>query len=74
MDLSSLKYVAVGLMALGMFGAAIGVANVFAALINAIGRNPEAESKLSKYAYIGAGMAEAMGLFALVVALLLMFG
>ena len=73
MDLSMLKYVAIGLMALGMFGAALGVGNIFASLINAIARNPSAESKVSKYAFIGAGMAEAMGLFALVIALILMF-
>jgi F-type H+-transporting ATPase subunit c len=74
MDLVSLKYIAIGFMAFGMAGAAIGVANIFASLINSISRNPSAESKLTKYAFIGAGMSEAMGLFALVIALLLIFG
>ena len=73
MDLQSLKYIAIGLMALGMLGAAIGVGNIFAAVVTAIARNPSAESKLSKYAFIGAGMAEAMGLFALVIAFMLIF-
>lgn len=73
MDAESLKYIAIGLMAFGMLGAAIGVANIFAAVVTAIARNPAAESKLSKYAFIGAGMAEAMGLFALVVCFMLIF-
>lgn len=73
MDLTSLKYIAIGLMALGMLGAAIGVGNIFASVVAAIARNPSAESKLSKYAFIGAGMAEAMGLFALVIAFMLIF-
>lgn len=73
MDLQSLKYIAIGLMALGMLGAAIGVGNIFASVVAAIARNPSAESKLSKYAFIGAGMAEAMGLFALVIAFMLIF-
>lgn len=73
MDLMALKYIAVGLMALGMLGAALAVGNVFSTLINAIARNPSVENKVSKYAFIGAGMAEAMGLFALVIALILVF-
>jgi F-type H+-transporting ATPase subunit c len=73
MDLISLKYIAIGFMALGMFGAAIGVGNIFSSVVTGIARNPSAESKLSKYAFIGAGMAEAMGLFALVIALILIY-
>ena len=73
MDPVSFKYIAVGLMAFGLFGAALGVGNVFAALLNGIARNPEAEAKLSRYAFIGAGMAEAMGVFALGIAFILIF-
>jgi len=73
MESEALKYIGVGLMALGMLGAAIGVGNIFAAMLNGLARNPAAESKLAKYIYVGAGLAEAMGLFALVIALLLIF-
>lgn len=73
MDLAALKYVGVGLMAFGMLGAAIGVGSIFSAMLSGIARNPAAEGKLAKYVYVGAGLAEAMGLFALVIALLLIF-
>lgn len=73
MELEALKFIGAGLTALGMGGAAMGVGNVFAAMLNGIARNPSAEGKLSKYVYIGAGLAEAMGLFALVIALLLLY-
>jgi len=73
METEALKYVGIGLTAFGMFGAALGVGNIFAALINGIARNPSTESKLSKYAFIGAALAEAMGLFALVIALIILF-
>jgi len=73
MESEALKFVGVGLMSLGMLGAAIGVGNIFAAMLNGLARNPAAESKLAKYIYVGAGLAEAMGLFALVIALLLIF-
>lgn len=73
MELESLKYIGVGLSSLTMFGAAIGIGNIFSALLNAIARNPEVEDKLMKGAFIGAGLAEAMGLFAFLIALLLLF-
>ena len=69
MESDALKFVGMGLMAFGMLGAAIGVGNIFAAMLNGVARNPSAEAKMSKYAYIGAGMAEAMGLFSLVLGL-----
>jgi F-type H+-transporting ATPase subunit c len=73
MEMEALKFIGVGLLSFGMLGAAIGVGNIFAAMLNGLARNPAAESKLAKYIYVGAGLAEAMGLFALVVALLLIF-
>lgn len=73
MEGESLKYIGVGITTLGMLGAAIGVSNIFVAMLNGIARNPSAESKLAKYVYVGAGLSEAMGLFALVIALIMMF-
>jgi F-type H+-transporting ATPase subunit c len=74
MDAASMKYIAIGLMAFGFFGAALGVGNIFSSTVNAVARNPSAEGKIFKYAIIGAGLSEAMGLFALVICFMLMFG
>ena len=73
MELEALKYIGVGLSSIAMFGAAIGIGNIFSALLNGIARNPSTEDKLLKGAFIGAGLAVAMGLFAFLIALLLMF-
>lgn len=73
MEAEALKFIGVGLTTIGMFGAAIGVGNIFSSVINGIARNPSTEGQLSKYGFIGAALAEAMGLFALVIALLIMF-
>lgn len=73
MESEALKFIGVGLTTLGMFGAALGVGNIFVSVINGIARNPSTENQLSKYGFIGAALVEAMGLFALVVALLIMF-
>jgi F-type H+-transporting ATPase subunit c len=73
MEGMGLKFIAVGLMAFGMLGAAIGVGTIFAALVNGVARNPSAEPQMLKNAIIGAGLAEAMGLFAFVLAMILLF-
>ncbi|WP_341756056.1 MULTISPECIES: F0F1 ATP synthase subunit C [unclassified Candidatus Tisiphia] len=73
MDTMSLKFIGVGLMAIGMLGAAIGVGNIFSALLNSIARNPSASDQLQRVALIGAGLTEAMGLFSFVIAILLIF-
>ncbi len=71
--MENFKFIAIGLMAFGMLGAAIGVGLVFSALLKGIARNPSAAPELTKGAFIGAGLAEAMGLFAFLIALLLLF-
>ncbi len=74
MDYTTFKYIAVGFMAFGMVGAAIGVANIFSSLLNSIARNPSCQQEMQKLAFIGAGLAEAMGLFSFVIAILIIFG
>lgn len=73
MDAEAAKLIGAGLMAFGMMGAAIGVGTVFAAAIQGIARNPGAEGKMNKYIMLGMALSEAMGLFALVIAFLLIF-
>ena len=73
MELVSLKFIGVGLMAFGMLGAALGIGSIFGNLLNAIARNPSAADQLQRMAFIGAGLAEAMGLFSFVIAMLLIF-
>lgn len=73
MEIESLKFIGVGLTSIAMLGAALGIGNIFSSLLDGIARNPSAEDKLMKGAFIGAALAEAMGLFAFLIALLLMF-
>ncbi len=68
-----LKFIAIGLMAIGMCGAAIAVGMIFNSLLSAIARNPSASDQLQKVALIGSGLAEAMGLFAFMIAILILF-
>ena len=73
MEIQAFKYLAVGLLGISFAGAAVGVGLVVSKALEGISRNPSSENSVSKYMFIGAGLAEAMGLFGLVLALLLMF-
>ena len=73
MDATSLKFIGLGFMAFGMLGAALGVGNIFSSLLSSIARNPSAAEQLQRMAFIGAGLAEAMGIFAVLLAFLVMF-
>lgn len=72
MDLTALKFVGVGLTAMGMAGAAIGVGLIFAAILSGVARNPATEAKLVKWGIVGAALAELMGLLAFVIAMIVL--
>lgn len=70
-DLSAVV-MAMGLVAFGFFGAALGIAWIFSTTIATIGRQPESEPRLVKYMWIGFAMVEAIALYGLVVAFIIM--
>ena len=45
--------IGMGLCAAGFFGAALGIAYIFAKTIETVGRQPNAEAKVAKYCWIG---------------------
>ena len=73
MELEALKFIGAGLTSFGFLGAALALGNIFSSAFSSIARNPSVEPKLTKYIFIGAGFAESMGLFSLVIALILLF-
>jgi F-type H+-transporting ATPase subunit c len=62
-----------GLAAIGMGAAAIGVGNIFGNFLSGALRNPSAADSQLPRAFIGAALAEGLGIFAFVVALILLF-
>ena len=73
MDIHAAKMIGAGLAAIGMIGAGIGVGNIWSSLISAVGRNPAAKEDIELYGWIGFAVTEAIALFALVVALIILF-
>ncbi len=67
------KYLGAGLACLAMAGAAIGVGNVAGNFLNGALRNPAAAREQTATLFIGLAFAEALGIFGLVVAMLLLF-
>jgi F0F1-type ATP synthase membrane subunit c/vacuolar-type H+-ATPase subunit K len=70
----ALKYVGAGLAAIGMIGAGIGVGNVWSSYISALARNPASREEIGASIWIGFAVTEAIALFALIVALIALFG
>lgn len=73
MDVNAAKLIGAGLAVLGVIGAGIGIGNVFAAFIQAVGRNPSARNDVFTMTMLGFALVEALALFALIIALLLLF-
>jgi F-type H+-transporting ATPase subunit c len=67
------KYIGAGLACIGMGGAAIGVALVFGQFLSGALRNPSAAAGQNTTLFLGFALAEAFGIFSLLIALLLLF-
>ena len=71
--LQASKFVGAGLATIGLAGAGVGIGLVFSGLITATSRNPALRPQLFQYAILGFALSEATGLFALMIAFLLLF-
>lgn len=71
--LESAKVIAAGLSTIGLGGAGVGVGNVFASLVSSTARNPSLKQQLFSFAILGFALTEAVGLFALMIAFLVLF-
>ena len=72
--LLSAKVIGAGLSTMGLVGAGIGIGLVFSALISGTSRNPSVKSDLFTYAILGFALVEAIGLFALMMGFLVLYG
>jgi len=74
MELEAVKSIAAGLaIALGGFGPALAIGKIGAKALDSIGRNPESASKIQAPMIIGIAFAEAVAIYALVIALIVKF-
>ncbi len=74
MEVESAKLLAAGLaIGIGALGPGIGMGLLFSKALEAIGRNPEASSKIQTTMFLGIAFTEAIVIYALVVSLMILF-
>lgn len=74
MDIEAAKQIAVSLsIGLGALGPGIGIGLIGSRAVEALGRNPEAESSIRTTMILAIAFAEAVAIYALVIALILKF-
>jgi F-type H+-transporting ATPase subunit c len=73
-DEGGAKLLAAGLaIAVGVIGPGVGIGILGAGAMNAIGRNPEAAGSITTNMILAIAFAEALGIYALIVSVILLF-
>ena len=74
LDMEAAKFLAAGLaIGVGVVGPGIGIGILGAGAMNAIGRNPEAAGSITTNMILAIAFAEALGIYALIVSVILLF-
>jgi F-type H+-transporting ATPase subunit c len=73
MDLASAKMIGAGLATMGVLGAGIGIGVLFGNFVNAGIRNPAAAKSQTGNLFVGMALSEATAIFALGIAMLILF-
>ena len=73
MDVSAAKLIAAGIACFGMGGAGVGVGIIFGNYLSAAIRNPSAAQGQFVNLIFGFAVTEALGIFSLLIALLVLF-
>lgn len=67
------KYIGAGAATVGVAGSGAGIGSVFGSLVIGYARNPSLKQQLFSYTILGFALSEAMGLFCLMMAFLILF-
>ena len=73
MLVTAAKLIGAGLTSTGLAGAAVGIGTIFGSLVLAVSRNPNEKDELFRLAILGFALTEAMALFAIMLAFLILF-
>ncbi|XP_045207928.1 uncharacterized protein LOC123559874 [Mercenaria mercenaria] len=67
------RYIGAGAATVGVAGSGAGIGSVFGSMCIAFARNPSMKQQLFAYAILGFALAEAMGLFCLMMAFMIIY-
>ncbi len=74
MDVEAAKLIGAGIATIGLAGVGVGIGSIFSAFISAVARNPAARPMVFPYTMLGFALVEAVALYALLIAILVLFG
>ena len=73
MDVLAAKYIGAGLATMGLIGAGVGLGVLFGQYLSGAMRNPSAAPGAQPMLFLGMALTEALGIFALVMAFIILF-
>lgn len=73
MDPNAAKLIGAGIAVIPLLGVGVGLGMLFASVISVMGRNPSAADSVKSTALFYFALVEAIGLFALVISLVILF-
>jgi F-type H+-transporting ATPase subunit c len=73
MDVAAATKLGAGIAVIALAGVGIGIGNIFSSLVSSIARNPSARDQVFGLGILGFALTEAVALFALLIAFLILF-
>ena len=73
MEPAAAKALGAGIAVIALAGVGVGIGNIFSALVNSVARNPSARNDVFPLGILGFALTEAVALFALLIAFLILF-
>ncbi|WP_137178859.1 ATP synthase subunit C family protein [Roseomonas sp. AR75] len=73
MEVLAAKALGAGIAVIALAGVGIGIGSIFSAMVSAVGRNPSARDAVFPIGILGFALTEAVALFALLIAFLILF-
>ena len=73
MDVEAAKMLGAGIAVIALTGVGVGIGNIFSTLVSSIARNPAARDQVFGIGMLGFALTEAVALFALLSAFIILF-
>lgn len=73
MDVEAAKMIGAGIAVIALLGVGVGIGNIFSTFVASVARNPAAKAEIQPIAILGFALTEAVALFALLIAFLILF-
>lgn len=73
MEVESARMIGAGLAMFALAGVGLGIGMIFSSLINSVSRNPSSREQVFPIGILGFALTEAVALFALLIAFLILF-